>query len=119
MPVDIKYRFEAEYVVASMAGDPTIDEFVAALQEIGGASVRWDQRCVIVDLTGVQRKYSFTEQLVIGQAAALNFGHLRKAAAVVPPERITRVGEKAAHHSGARQISVFASEQEAADWFRS
>ena len=119
MPVEIQYRFEPDYVVAMMSGDPTIEEFVAALQKIGGASVGWRQRCAIVDLTGVSRQYSFTEQLVIGQAAALNFGHLHKAAAVVQQERITRVGEKAARHSGAQQIAVFASEREAADWFRS
>ncbi|HUR89710.1 MAG TPA: hypothetical protein VMZ74_11535 [Ramlibacter sp.] len=118
MPYQVKYRPQHDYVFAEIVGEPSIDEFLAALQEIGAASVAWTQRCVVVDLRPVRREYSFTEQLRIGQAVARNFGHLEKAAAIVQAERITRVGEKAAHHSGAKEVSVFTSEADAADWIR-
>lgn len=118
MSYQLKFRPEHDYVMAEISGEPGIDDFLRALQEIGAASVGWSQRNVIVDLRPVRRQYSFTEQLRIGQAVASNFGHLHRAAAVVQPERITRVGEKAAHHSGAKAVSVFASEEEAAAWVR-
>ena len=119
MPFEITYRFESDHVFAAIQGEPSLQEFLIALRQIGAASVNWQQRCVIVDLTQVRREYSFTEQLVIGQTVALNFKHLHRAAAVVQQERITRVGEKAARHSGASQVAVFASEREAVDWIRS
>lgn len=119
MPFEIKYRYESDHVFAAIEGEPRLEEFLLALREIGAASVNWRQRSVIVDLTQVHRVYTFTEQLVIGQTVALNFKHLHRAAAVVQPERITRVGEKAARHSGAPHVAVFPSEAEAVDWIRS
>ena len=116
MPYQLKYRPERDYVMAAMEGDPDIEGFLEALREIGAASVSWSQRSVVVDLRGVTPVYTFTEQMRIGQAVAWNFAHLHKAAAVVQPERITRVGEKAAHHSGLQKVKVFASEDEAAAW---
>jgi hypothetical protein len=115
MAFDVTYRNADHYVVASIIGAPTIDEFLAALQRIGADSVGWPQPMVLVDLRGVATTYTFTEQFRIGQAVAMNFAHLAKAAAVVQAERITRVGEKAARHSGA-QVGVFATEEEAARW---
>jgi hypothetical protein len=118
MPYQVRYQPRHDYVLVEIDGQPSIDEFLVALQEIGAASVGWAQKNVVVDLRPVARDYSFTEQLRIGQSVARNLGHLDHAAAIVQPERITRVGEKAAHHSGATQVSVFASEADAAAWIR-
>jgi len=117
MPFEVRYRHADDHVLVIFSGTPTLDEFLSVLQEVGADSVVWPTSLVAVDLRGVSTPYSFTEQLQIGEAVARNFGHLRRIAAVVPPERITRVGEKAANRLGAR-TRVFADEQEAVDWLR-
>lgn len=115
MAFDVRYKHHSAYVLATVTGTPTIEEFLSMLQELGADSVAWEANAVIVDLRGVSTPYSFTEQLRIGEAVGRNLRHLRKGAAVVPPERITRVGEKAANHTGAT-VRVFATEAEALDW---
>jgi hypothetical protein len=114
----MKYEHREGYVMVTITGAPTIEQFLGLLQRAGADSVGWAASAVLVDLRGVTPVYSFTEQLRIGQTVAMNLGHLRKVAAVVPPERITRVGEKAARHSGAT-VQVFAEEAEAERWFTS
>ena len=105
----------ADPVRAAIEGDGDADEFIGLLRELGGRSVGWPSARLLVDLRGVQTLYSFTDQLRIGEAVGVNFRHLRKHAAVVRPDRITRVGEKAAQHQGTR-VRVFASEHEALAW---
>lgn len=102
-------------MLATISGAPTLDEFLRVLQDLGAESVRWSATAVLVDLLGVSTPYSFTEQLRIGVGVGQNFAHLRRSAAVVPPERITRVGEKAANHTGAR-VRVFSTHAEAVAW---
>ena len=117
MAFEVRYRHEQDHVVVTLSGLPTVEEFLAAMQEVGADSVVWPQSLVVVDLRGVATPYSFTEQLRIGESVGRNFAHLRRIAAVVPAERITRVGEKAANKLGAR-AQVFASEAEALAWLR-
>jgi hypothetical protein len=117
MPLEVRYRHASDHVLVTFAGTGTIEDFLAALQEVGADSVAWPGSHVIVDLRGVGSTYTFTEQLRIGEAVGRNLGHLSRVAAVVPPERITRVGEKVANRSGAR-AAVFATEAEALAWMR-
>ena len=117
MPIEVRYRHERDHVVVTFGGAATLEEFLSALQEVGADSVAWPGSHVIVDLRGVSTRYSFTDQLRIGEAVGLNLGHLRRVAAVVPPERITRVGEKVANRSGAR-AGVFETEADALAWMR-
>jgi hypothetical protein len=115
MAFDVRYEYSDACVIARVQGEATIDEFLAMLQEIGADSVTWQASAVLVDLRSVAARYSFTEQLRIGEAVARNLRHLRRSAALVLPERITRVGEKAANHMGAT-VRVFGSESEALQW---
>jgi hypothetical protein len=117
MPFEVRYRHERDHVVVIFTGTPGVEEFLAVMQEVGADSVAWRQSCVLVDLRGVATPYSFTEQLRIGESVGRNFAHLRRIAAVVAPERITRVGEKVANRTGAR-AHVFATEAEAIEWLR-
>ena len=117
MPYEVRYEQAGDLVIIRLAGEPGIDEFLQFLQQLGADSVGWTATAALVDLRGVKSPYSFTEQLRIGEAVGRNLKHLRRVAAVVPPERITRVGEKAARHTGAT-VNVFAVEQEAVDWLR-
>ncbi len=115
MPYHCEFTEEAGLVRARIAGEGGVDEFVAALRRLGAQSVGWKSSLLLVDLRGVETVYSFTDQLTIGKAVGVNFRHLRRHAAIVRPERITRVGEKAAQHEGS-QVQVFASEAEALQW---
>ena len=117
MPFEVRYRHGDDHVLVVFSGTPTHSEFLAVLQEVGADSVAWPGSLVAVDLRGVTTPYSFTEQLQIGEAVARNFAHLRRIAAVVPPERVTRVGERAANRLGATTC-VFSDEQDALDWLR-
>lgn len=117
MAFEVRYRHEPDHVVVAFDGTPTVEDFLAMLQEVGADSVAWPQSLVLCDLRGVRTPYSFTEQLRIGEAVGRNFGHLARVAAVVAPERITRVGEKVANRTGAR-AQVFDSEADAVGWLR-
>jgi hypothetical protein len=118
MSFSVTCKQEEGYMLATLVGTPSIDEFLGILQQLGGESVKWAATAVLVDLRGVITPYSFTEQLRIGVSVGTNLAHLRKSAAVVPPERITRVGEKAANYTGAT-VRVFALEEEAVAWLLS
>lgn len=115
MPLEVHTTHHPGYVLVRPQGEATLEEFLAMLQAIGADSVSWTEDAVIVDLRGITTDYSFTEQLRIGEGVGRNLSHLRKAAAVVQQHRITRVGEKAANHTGAHSC-VFADEQEAIAW---
>ncbi|TFY96179.1 hypothetical protein [Ramlibacter humi] len=117
MPFEVRYRHESDHVVVTFSGTPTLDEFLSVLQEVGADSVVWAPSLVALDLRGVSTPYSFTEQLRIGESVGRNFAHLRRIAAIVPPERITRVGEKVANRTGARTL-VFSEEPPAVAWLR-
>lgn len=117
MALEVRYRHERDHVVVSFGGAATVEEFLSGLQEVGADSVAWPGSHVIVDLRGVSTPYSFTEQLRIGEAVGRNLGHLRRVAAVVPPDRITRVGQKVANRTGAR-AGVFETEAQALAWLR-
>jgi hypothetical protein len=118
MPFEVRYRHEGDHVVVTFGGWPSVEEFLSILQEVGADSVAWPESLVVCDLRGVGTEYSFTEQLRIGEAVGRNFAHLKRVAAVVAPDRITRVGEKVANRTGARAL-VFESEADAVGWLRS
>lgn len=115
MPLEVRYTYRPTHVIARLVGEPSLEEMLDALQQLGAASVSWTQDAVVVDLRGVSSEFGFTEQLRVGEAVGRDLSHLRKAAAVVQAHRITRVGEKAARHGGADAL-VFADEQEAEHW---
>lgn len=117
MAFEVRYMHEPDHVVVRFAGTPTVEEFLSAMQEVGADSVAWAQSLVLVDLRGLTRDYSFTEQLRIGESVGRNFAHLRRIAALVQPQRITRVGEKVANKLGAT-AHVFPTEAEALAWLR-
>ncbi|HYF16537.1 MAG TPA: STAS/SEC14 domain-containing protein [Ramlibacter sp.] len=117
MALEVRYRHESDHVVVTYRGTASVDEFLAVTQEVGADSVAWGPSLVMVDLRGVETVYTFTEQLRIGEAVARNFAHLRRIAAVVPPERITRVGVKVANKMG-KPTGAFPTPEEALAWLR-
>jgi len=118
MALEIRYRHEADHVVVSFRGGGAVDDFLAALREIGADSTVWPDARVLFDLRAADTPARFTEQLRIGEAVGRHFGHLRRVAVLAPAERITHVSEKAANLSGAT-AAVFAAEDQALQWLRS
>lgn len=115
--VRVTYEFEPDIVRVKLAGSPSLGEFLEALTVLGNDSSRWVQDLVMIDLREVTPVYSFTDQFTIGEQVGRSLKHLRRFASVVPPDRLTRVSERAANHHGAR-VRVFDSEPQAIAWLR-
>ena len=111
----VTYFDGVSYLRAQINGSPSLEEFLALLRQIGGDSAGWSRKLVLLDLQAVGKVYTFTEQFALGVEVANCMTHLQKLASVVPPDRITRVSEKAAIHSGAN-VRVFTSEAAAMQW---
>jgi hypothetical protein len=65
----------------------------------------------------VQTLFTPQDHYRIGQEAAASLSHLGRIASLVAPERLTRVGEKAARRSGIN-VRVFDDEREAVAWLQ-
>lgn len=111
----VTYFDGTTYLRVQINGSPSLDEFLGLLRQIGQDSAAGSKKLVLLDLQAVGRVYSFTEQFALGVEVARSMSHLQKLASVVPPDRITKVSEKAAIHSGAN-VRVFTSEAEAMQW---
>jgi hypothetical protein len=115
MTVQVRYEPQPSYVAVRVAGQPTLGEFLGVLQRLGADSAGWAQKMALIDLRGVEPRYSFTEQFTIGEEVGRTLQHLHKFASVVPADRITHVSEKAARHRGI-DVRVFTREEEAVAW---
>lgn len=103
------------YAVVRAEGEPTLEEFLAFIQEIARLSRDWPNPRGLVDLRSIRTLRSFTEHYAVGEAVARHMGHLRQVASVVPADRITRASEKTARNAGFN-LAVFTSEGEAIAW---
>lgn len=107
-------QYAEGFARVTITGQPVIHQFVCLVHFIAADSRTWTHRNLLVDLRGVSTLVSFTDQFTMGEEAARQLPDLR-IASLVPEHRLTRVSEKAAHHSGG-QVRVFTSETEALAW---
>lgn len=115
MDFDIAIDTEARWVQVTITGHPSFGQLLSLVHLVGVESETWEQDRVLVDLRAVQTPFSREEQFRIGEEAAASLSHMSKIASVVPPERVTRVSERAARRSGAN-VCVFDDEQAAQEW---
>lgn len=115
MDYDVAIVPKARYMRVKVSGRPTFDELLSLIHLIGVDSETWTRQVALVDLRGVQTHFTVPEQFRIGIEAAASLSHMEKIASLVPPERVTRVSEKAARRNGTN-VRVFADEREAVDW---
>lgn len=101
----------------TISGKPTLDQMLSIIRVIGLDSVNWSTRAVLFDLRKVASLFSRPEQFRLGEEAALSLVHMEKLASLVPPQRLTRISEKAARSSGSN-MTVFTSKEEALAWVR-
>ena len=117
MNFDLHVAQEVDHARVNVAGHPSFDQVLSMIHLLGIDSGGWDLDVLLVDLREVQTVFTREEQFRIGLEAALSLAHLRKVASLVPPERITRISEKAARRNGTN-VRVFGNEQAALAWLR-
>ena len=117
MNFDVAIDNRAHYIRVTVTGHPEIDELLSMIHLLGVESETWPEHRVLVDLRGVDTPFSRLDQFRIGEEAASSLSHMDKIASVVPPERITRVSERAAQRNGTN-VRVFEQEGEAEAWLR-
>ncbi|MBE7368802.1 STAS/SEC14 domain-containing protein [Ramlibacter pallidus] len=105
------------FIRVTVTGQPSLGQLLSLIHLLGVESETWKVDRVLVDLRSVTTPFSRQEQFRIGEEAAASLSHMEKIASVVPPERVTRVSEKAARRNGAN-VSVFDDEQAAMAWLR-
>jgi hypothetical protein len=115
MNFDVAIDNRAHYMRVTVTGRPEIDELLSMIHLLGVESETWPEHRVLVDLRGVATPFSRLDQFRIGEEAAASLCHMDKIASVVPPERITRVSERAAQRNGTN-VRVFEQEGEAEAW---
>jgi hypothetical protein len=118
MNFDLFITNEVGHARVRIAGRPTIDQMISLIHLLGVDSDNWDSDVLLVDLREVSTPFTEQQQFQLGQQTAMSLAHLRRIASVVPPERKTRISEKAARRDGT-DIRVFTDLQEALRWLRS
>jgi hypothetical protein len=115
MSFDIAIERHARHVRVTVTGRPTIGQMLSLIHLLGVESETWEQQAVLVDLRPVQTPFSREDQFRIGEEAAASLSHMDRIASVVPPDRITRISERAARRNGVN-VCVFDDEQQALAW---
>ncbi|MBK6008330.1 STAS/SEC14 domain-containing protein [Ramlibacter ginsenosidimutans] len=115
MDFDLAIDTMAHYIRVRITGGPSFGQLLSLIHLLGVESETWDEDKVLVDLRGVVTPFSRPEQFRIGEEAAASLSHMRRIASVVPPERVTRVSEKAARRNGVN-VRVFDDETQAIAW---
>jgi hypothetical protein len=115
MDFDVVIDKKARYVRVAVTGSPSIGQLLSLIHLLGVESETWEQSAALVDMRGIDTKFTQHEQFRIGEEAACSLNHLDKIASVVPRERITRISQKAARRNGTN-VFVFDCEDEAVAW---
>jgi hypothetical protein len=115
MSFDLAIDRTAHYIRVTITGRPSLGQLLSLIHLLGVESETWQDDKVLVDLRGVVTPFDRAEQFRIGEEAAASLSHMERIASVVPPERITRVSEKAARRNGTN-VRVFDDEEQAKAW---
>ena len=115
MEFDLAIDRETQYVRVTISGEPEFAELLSMIHLLGVESETWERPRVLVDLRGVRTPFDHGQQFRIGEEAAASLHHMDRIASLVPPERVTRVSEKAARRMGTN-VRVFDDEGQAIRW---
>lgn len=115
MDFDVAIDSASHYIRVTITGEPAIGQMLSLIHLLGVESETWPEDRVLVDLRQVATPFSEPEQFRIGLEAAASMSHLDRIASLVPPERVTRVSERAARRNGVN-VRVFDDERAALAW---
>ena len=118
MDYDVGIEQTLHFMRVTVTGTPTLGELLSMIHLLGVESETWPEHRVLVDLRGVHTLFDRSEQFRIGEEASASLSHMDKIASLVPPERVTRVSEKAAQRNGTN-VRVFDEERHAVRWLTS
>ena len=117
MNFDVAIDLELHFVRITVSGQLAIEELLSMIHLLGVESETWNEDRVLVDLRSVQTVFTLLDHYRIGEEAAASLSHMGKIASLVPPERVTRMSEKAARRSGTN-VRVFDDERAAVAWLQ-
>ena len=117
MSFDVTIDDKARFMRVTVSGQPAFGELLSLIHLLGVESETWQKERVLVDLRGVATPFTLPEQFRIGEEAAASLSHMERIASLVPPERVTRVSEKAARRNGTN-VRVFDDEEAAVAWLK-
>jgi hypothetical protein len=115
MDFDVAIDSAAHYIRVTITGGPALGQMLSLIHLLGVESETWPEDKVLVDLRQVVTPFTEPEQFRIGLEAAASMSHLDRIASLVPPERVTRVSERAARRNGVN-VRVFDDERAALAW---
>ena len=118
MDFDLVIDEAQHFVRVTITGSPALGQLLSIIHLLGVESETWPEHKVLFDLRGVATPYTPAEQFRVGEEAAASLSHMDRIASVVPPDRVTRVSEKAAQRNGTN-VRVFDDEAAAIAWLRS
>lgn len=96
-------------------GTATLDDMFAMIDEVAARSARLGLKRVLVDQTGIQEEFKFTDHFSIGGSVVKAFATYEKAASIVRESRRSGTSEKVAQRQGV-QLRVFISLVDARAW---
>ncbi|MGV3573162.1 MAG: hypothetical protein ACO1PB_21420 [Ramlibacter sp.] len=111
----ITVRDGTPYLLVEAAGPATLVELCAYMDFVAGLARGRRCRKVVMDLLGVDIRFSFTDHLTLGAHAAHALQDLEQVASVVNPKYRTGTSEKAAQKSGLR-LRTFTRLDEGVAW---
>ncbi len=117
MDYTVKVTKADDHVRVVVQGEPTLDQLLALFNVVGMQSGAWKQELMLLDLRGVSARYPKEDEYRVGKELVANLAHLKKIASVVPPDRITRLSERAARRMDV-QVRVFDAQETALAWLR-
>lgn len=115
MPFDVTVTRTTRFVRYDVAGPTSLKHFSELIIFMAADTAHFEDAVVLVDVTAVEGRLTFTEQLLVGEMGALKLPYVFKIASLVPPGEITRNTERAAAKKG-MQGRAFDCEEEALAW---
>jgi len=115
VPASLHFTHGPVYAVAEVTALAFLESAEPVLREIAERTRHYGSRRLLVNLMDVVGTFGPDEQQAIGLLAHRHLSHLEKVASLVPPDKITRVSEKAARAQG-MELRVFISLPEAVEW---
>lgn len=115
MSLSLSSEVRPDHVRIRLSGTYTFESLNSLIGEIYSVAAAAGRDRAIIDSRPVEGKMTETDKFFIGSTIAEIFGPKLKAAAIMRPGMITRIGEMAAVNRGAR-FFVTESESEALSW---
>lgn len=115
MPASLHFTHGPAYAVAEITALAFLESAEPVLRTIAERTLQHRTRRLLINLMDVVGTFGPDEQHAIGLLAYRYLSHLEKVASLVPPDKITRVSEKAARAQG-MELRVFTSLPAAVEW---